>query len=277
MRVLFLTVLLSFFPLPATAQPLAAAQGDAPVEISAAEALEWDRGAKTYTARRDALAKQGDFEVRGDAITARYREESGATDIWQMESVGHVVISNPPYTAYGDKAVYDVQAQTATLTGRGLKISTPSETLTARDRIEFFGSENRLIATGEAVAVRGTDRLQADTLSAFFKPDAKTGKMALDRITAEGHVSIRTQRETVTGDRGTYDVPAGKAVLTGTVRILQGDNMLEGNRAETDLATGISRLFADGDSAGTVGEDGRVKGVFYPKKQPGNGKTTGKP
>lgn len=52
-------------------------------------------------------------------------------------------------------------------------------------------------------------------------------------------------------------------MLTGKVRILQDKNWLEGTRAEVDMNTGISQLFAEGSSTG----DGRVKGVFYPKAQ----------
>lgn len=63
-------------------------------------------------------------------------------------------------------------------------------------------------------------------------------------------------------------------MLTGHVRILQGDSWLEGSRANVDMATGVSQLFADPTAAtkapdGTVtpASDGRVKGIFYPKSK----------
>lgn len=233
---------------------------DAPVEISAARALIWDRTAKTYKADKDARARQGTFEVSADSITARYEGEGG--DIREMTAEGGVVIVQPPYTAYGDRAVYDVIGKTAILTGTGLAITTATEKLTARDKIEFISAENRLSAHGNAVATRGTDTLKADTLNAFFA-SGTDGKMALERITAKNNVIITTARETVHGDAGTYDVRAGKAVLTGKVKIYQGENLLEGTRADVDLNTGLSQLFADDNPA----TEGRVKGVFYPKKK----------
>lgn len=245
------------FPAPAVVAGVPGKGANAPVEITAQHSLEWDRKAKTYTARKDALAKQGDFSIAADVLTAHYRDEKSASDIAELVAQGGVVIRSPPYTAYGGHAVYDVKTGNAKLTGDGLRIETPSEKLTAQDSIEFFGRDNRLVATGCATAVRATDTLAASTLSAIFAEDAQ-GRLALKKMNAQGNVVIKTLRETVHGDRGEYDAVTQKAVLTGKVRIYQGENRLEGTRAEVDLRTGLSQLFAPEGG-------GRVKGVFYPK------------
>ena len=252
--ILFMLFMIASFP--ARAQ-----KSDAPVEISAAHSLEWDRNAKTYTARDDARAKQGDFDLASGTITAHYRDDLGSTDIWQMVAEKNVVLSSPPYKAYGNKAVYDVVKNNATLTGGDLKITTDTATLTAQDKIEFFGEDNRLIATGNAVALRAADKLQASVITGYFKKDAQ-GKLSIDRMTADGNVVITTPKETVHGDHGIYDIATEKAVLTGAVKIYQGENWLEGTRAEVDLETGLSKLFAPENAA----TEGRVKGTFYPKK-----------
>lgn len=259
----FILFCLLFLSAPADAATGVATDSNAPVEISAKHSLEWNRKAKTYTAREDAIAKQGDLQVSSDTLTAHYSDSSGATDITQLVANGNVVIVSPPYTVYGDKATYVVAENSAVLTGGDLRIETATEKLTARDKIEFFGKENRLAAFGDAVAVRGTDTLKANTLNAFFQKSADD-KMTLQKITADGNVSIKTIRETVTGSKGVYDVVSGKAQLTGKIRILQGANWLEGTRAEVDLKTGVSRLFAEGNAA----TEGRVKGMFFPKKKP---------
>ena len=264
-KTILLAVFLLLFTTAAHAQGLPAAS-NAPVEISAKKSLEWNRRNRTYTAREDVLARQGNFEMKCDVLTATYDSKRGGTSISQMVATGSVVLSSPPYTAFGDKAVYDVAGGTATLTGEGLKIRTETETLAARDSIVFFSAENRLTATGRAVATRGTDTLRADILNAFFQKDS-AGKMFLHRMTATGGVTVKTARETVYGDEGVYDVVAKKAVLTGKVRIQQGESFLEGTRAEVDLTSGISQLFASEN----MGTDGRVRGVFYPedkKEQP---------
>jgi lipopolysaccharide export system protein LptA len=43
-----------------------------PVTISAVKSLEWDRNAKTYTARQDAIATQGTSSIHSDLLTAHY-------------------------------------------------------------------------------------------------------------------------------------------------------------------------------------------------------------
>lgn len=233
---------------------------EAPVEISASKTLEWNRKAKTYTARGDAIAKQGAMEVHAAVLTATYSEANGGTDISRLMGSGGVTIISSPYTVTGDQADYDLKTGHAVMTGGDLKIITPTETLTARDNITFDTNQNKLTANGDAVALRGTDTLKADTLSAFFVKGTD-GKLTLQKMTANGKVSIKTARETVTGEKGIYDVMAGKATLTGKIIIEQGASRIEGTRAEVDLKTGISQLFAEG----TPSTQGRVKGVFYPK------------
>lgn len=271
------------------AADIAATTNDAPVEIFADKTLEWDRVKKTYTARGNAVARQGTMQVKSSTLTAHYADgdNTAATtggmgaEITKLTADGGVEISSPPYTAHGDVAVYDITTGIATLTGDDLKIETPTENLTAQQRIEFDTTKNRLSAIGDATAVRGTDSLKSDRLDAFFT-EAADGKIALQRITADNAVTIKTAKETVTGDSGVYNAAAGTATLRGRVRILQGENWLEGTRAEVDLKTGVSKLFADGKPIpartslivdgverppiAPVG-DGRVRGVFYPKKK----------
>ncbi|MFH1158427.1 MAG: LptA/OstA family protein [Pseudomonadota bacterium] len=234
-----------------------------PVEITAAKSLEWNRKAKTYVARENVVATQGAIRIQSDFLTARYTDDKGMTDISTLEAEGHVVIRSPPYTATGDKAVYDVMTGNAVMTGEDLKIVTDADIMTAEDKIEFFGSENRLTATGRATVTRSTDGvISADALDAWFVKDA-TGRMTVSSVTARKHVVVKTAKETATGDSGVYDVPAQKAVLTGKVKIFQGENRLEGTRAEVDMTTGMSRLSGEGN----LETEGRVRGVFYPNSQ----------
>lgn len=244
---------------------------DAPIEISAATSLEWNRTAKTYTANGSAIVRQGDMTVASDKLTAHYSDASGATDIQELVASNNVTITSPPYIAYGDKAVYGVKDSHAVLTGKNLRIVTATEKLTARDKVEYFGVENKMTAVGAATATRGTDTIRADLLTAYFTKDAQ-GKMQVEKMTADNNVTITTAKETVKGDKGVYNITTQKATLTGVVKIFQGENWLEGTRADIDLTTGISKLYADTTTGTTTGaaSDGRVKGVFYPKstKQP---------
>lgn len=231
-----------------------------PVEISAAHSLEWNRTAKTYTAKKNAVAVQGASRLQSDTITAHYNDANGVTDISKLVAEKNVVIQSSPYTAVGDRAEYDVKTGEAVMTGNDLKISTPAENITARDNFKFFSAENKITANGNVLAVRGADTLSADTLSAYFGKDA-SGKTIAQKLTAQGNVTIKTGKETATGDEGVYDLTTEKSVLTGHVKIRQGQNWLEGTRAEINMKTGLSQLFGTDNAAA----GGRVTGTFYPK------------
>jgi lipopolysaccharide export system protein LptA len=69
--------------------------------------------------------------------------------------------------------------------------------------------------------------------------------------------------DTVSADRGVYNVASGIATLTGTVQIIRGRNRLNGCRAEVNLNTGISKLFSCPQTRGTK----RVRGVLQPIKK----------
>ncbi|MCE9507262.1 MAG: hypothetical protein K8R48_02960 [Alphaproteobacteria bacterium] len=257
MKKTFLILILFFLNGAAFAKD--AADTAAPVEISAAGSLEWNRKDKTYTARDNVIVTQGLSRIQSDRLIARYTGDNGATALSSLEADNHVTIQSPPYTAYGDRAIYNVKTGNAVLTGKELKITTDADLMTAQDKIEFFGAEQRLDATGKATATHDSSTVTADVLSAYFDKDA-AGRMGLRKITARGSVVIKTAKETVTGDEGVYDVVTQKAVLTGKVLIRQGQNWLEGTSAHVDMTTGISQLLGSGNPE----TEGRVKGVFYP-------------
>lgn len=243
-------------------QPAASAtpalNSGAPVEISADKGLVWDRSAHTYTAKGRAEARQGDMKVTSDVLVARYDAAGGSSDIREVTADGNVVLTSPPYTAYGDKAVYDLTSGVAVLTGNDLRVMTPGETLTARDRLTYAANDGRMVAEGNAKLTRPSDSLEAQTLTATFATLAD-GKRGLDTVTATGGVTIKTVRETITGAKGVYRAANQTAELTGDVVITQGKNRLEGKRATVDMKSGVSQIY------GSASEGGRVKGVFYPK------------
>ena len=78
------------------------------------------------------------------------------------------------------------------------------------------------------------------------------GQNEIVQIEAFGDVEISSPQEYARGDQGIYYVKEELAILTGQVRITQGETQLNGQRAEVNLATGVSRLLPT--------EGGRVQG-----------------
>ncbi len=213
-----------------------------PVEIEAENGIEWNRKAKIYVARGNARARQGEVSVFADVMTAHYRDsQDGRADIWRIDAEGSVRLVSPDQAAYGDKAVYRVDQGVLVLTGRPW-LDAGAIRVSARDRLEYLQKRNLLVARGDAVATRGEDRLRADVLSARLAagPDGKT---QVQRIEALGNVQISSPDGIAQAGEGVYEPDTRTAVLSGGVKITRGGNQLNGERAEIDLETGVSKLF----------------------------------
>lgn len=286
-----------------------------PIAVTASDGIEWRQNERMVIARGGARAVRGAVTVAADRLIAHYRKKGGAApaagvtpanggaaapagltgsdtdasgnEIFRVEAVGNVHIFTPTDHAEGDRAVYDLDQAVLVMTGRKLKLTTPSDVLTARDDLEYWAQKHMAVARGDAVVVSNDGRrLAADTLVAYTSEgqptppasaatrttgaDARAGKAAdeplatsgkLQKVEAFGHVSVRTATETVTGDRAVYVPDSGIARLAGNVRITRGQNQLNGSEAEVNLKTGVSRLISGGG--------GRVQGLVVPNDAQG--------
>jgi lipopolysaccharide export system protein LptA len=294
---------------PARAQQLDLTHGG-PIDITATDGIEWRQTEQEVIARGNARAVRGQVTVTADRLIAWYRKK-GATpeaqptpvsglagdpstegnEIYRMQAEGHVHIFTPTDQGQGDKATYDLDQSVLVMTGRDLKLTTPNDTITARDDLEYWPQKHMAVARGDAVVVT-TDarRVAADTLVAYTTdnpppasatpaptaaaaaaapggihpaakqsddPLAASGK--LQRVEAFGNVSIRTPTDTVTGDRGVYVPDTGMARLAGNVRITRGQNQLNGAEADVNMKTGIATLVAQ--------KSGRVHGLVVPNDE----------
>ncbi|MBM3488517.1 MAG: hypothetical protein FJX67_18115 [Alphaproteobacteria bacterium] len=245
--------------MPAAAQGLAMPGRDArtPIEVVARDGIEWRQKERVYIARGNARATQGEVSVFADALAASYRQnDSGPTQIYRLEAAGNVRIVSTTRTAYGNRAVYDVDEGVIVLTGSP-RLVTPEQSVTARDSIEYWDRNNMAVARGNAVAVGQGRTLRAEVITAHFTR-AASGETKLSRVDAVSNVLITTETETVRGERGVYDLDSGIARLSGGVSITRGENQLTGATAEVNLVTGVSRLVGDGASG--------VRGLLVPRE-----------
>lgn len=243
-----------------------------PIEITASKDVEWQRNNQKYIARENVVVTQGNMSISCDLLTADYRDgATSSNEIYQMTAEGSVVIADDKNKAFGDLAVYYVTQGIATLTGGNLKLVSPDQTITARDKMEYFSNERKARAVGNAKVVRAKDTLSADALTAFFKDGNAAANSSsttmigggnnLDRLEAQGNVIIKTPTETLYGDKAVYKADTNIAELIGNVRVERDKNVLEGARAEVNLNTNVSKMMGDGKKGN------RVRGVFFPSSQ----------
>lgn len=295
---LALLAMLAALPSGAEAQGLGLSGGgndDVPLEVYADNGIEWRQNDNTYIARGNAKTIKGTTTVYADMLTAHYRKAAASgSEVWKIEAHGNVRIVSPQETAYGEHAVYTIDDGALIMTGKNLKLVTPRETITARDRLEYWDKKNLAIARGDALTVTEDGRrIRADTLTATFKPSnsqqagakpptpaptrvATSGTSAaatrsgrqtqgdsrLDRMDAVGNVVITTPEEVARGERGVYFEDSGIATLTGSVKITRGQNQLNGDAAEVNLRTGVSRMINQPGRAG-----GPVRALLVPEKR----------
>lgn len=258
-------------PGPAAAQALEGLRGGgAPLEIEADQGIEWHRKAKQYVARGNARAARGDLQIFADLLTAHYREsKAGKSEIYRIDADGNVRMTSPGEAVYADKAVYQVDKGLLLLTGRDLRLQTAEDLVRARDSLEYWENQQVAVARGEASATRGDREIMADILTAYFKPDAQD-RLQLNTVRADGNVRIATPSEFARGDGGVYYVTQQIATLSGAVKITRGESQLNGEYAEVNLESGISRLL--GAPPGQPG-DARVRGLLVPQDQKPAGDT----
>ena len=236
---------------------------DLPIEVQADEGIEWQQDQQVFLARGNARATRGELTVHSDVLRAFYRKtEAGRTEIFRLEAVGKVRIVSTGETAYGDAAVYDVDKGIMVLSGKGVKLVTAEDTITADQQLEYYDTKQMAVARGNALAVRADRKIRTDVLVAYLRKDA-TGKTKVSRVDAFDNVHIVTAQDNVWADRGVYNVDSGIATLTGAVKLVRGENTLAGCSAEVNLNTGISKLKS------CEGQQRGVSGLLQPKETPG--------
>jgi lipopolysaccharide export system protein LptA len=84
----------------------------------------------------------------------------------------------------------------------------------------------------------------------------------ISKIEARGEVVITSdQDQTTTSDWALYDVPAQMVTVGGNVVLMQGKNVLKGDRLVIDLKTGESRF----ENKGNTEAGGRIRALFMPE------------
>jgi lipopolysaccharide export system protein LptA len=151
------------------------------------------------------------------------------------------------------------------------------------DAGDFSNSTCESTWRGSAEALQGQSRLRADVIKAFLKPKSKGDKAAsansgtaesqiscgpTDRLEADGNVFYVTPDQIARGDHAVYTADDDMIVMTGDVIVLQGKNVVRGDRLTIHVKS--RQAIMDSDARGR-GTPGRVRGVFYPNQAAGPG------
>jgi lipopolysaccharide export system protein LptA len=125
------------------------------------------------------------------------------------------------------------------------------------NEMEILDADRKVIFRGAVDATRGTTNLRADLLTVTYaevtQADGASKTDATD-LDATGNVTIKTPRETITGDWAKFNPQTNRLVMGGAVRVVQGATVLSGNQLTADLDSGKIQMTG-----------GRVRGSFLPE------------
>lgn len=246
-----------------------AAAPSPPIDIDSTGGIEWDRARQMIVARENARAVRGDLTVTADVLTAFYRQKpDGSAEVYRLDAAGRVNIVTPTQTATSDAATYDMVSTQLTLTrapkGERVKVVSGDGVITADERIDYNRTTRVMVAHGNAIAAQPQQTLKGDVITAHLRENSggKAGSRGqFQQVDAEGNVDATTPDERIIADRGSYFGDSDTAEFTGSVKIFRDESVLDGCRAEFDLASGFSKLLP---CANATGKKARVRGVIVP-------------
>ena len=138
-------------------------------------------------------------------------------------------------------------------------ITTSDGVLTAEQETRYFQDAQKSVSIGNVVIKQANNTLRADMMTAYYGKNNE-----LKKVEATGNVKVVTPKGTAVGEKGIYTPNNAKVELIGKVQIEQQGNFINGDRAETDLNTQISKITGDKKTGG------RISGTFYSKRKTEN-------
>jgi lipopolysaccharide export system protein LptA len=140
-------------------------------------------------------------------------------------------------------------------------------------KLDYYDKEQKLVYSGNVIAVRGDTTLKTPLLVVFLNPkesDARPGPPSstsqMRRMEASGPVTLISKDQIATGDSGIYEKSENKVFLDGNVSLTQGPNVTKGDHIVYDVNTHQAVV------------TGHVRSMFLPDSEPeaGSAKSSSK-
>jgi lipopolysaccharide export system protein LptA len=124
--------------------------------------------------------------------------------------------------------------------GQSLQLSGQTLEVTA-DSLSVDQASGASEFRGEVLAVQGDLRLTAGLVRIEYAAQANGGQR-VERLIASGGVTLATPDEAVEAQEAIYFLQRGTLEMTGEVMLVQGPNILSGQRFVADLNAGTGQM-----------------------------------
>ena len=107
--------------------------------------------------------------------------------------------------------------------------------------------------SGNVSVTQGDTTMRCKSLLVFYDQENKPGGMkaekpgpggqqAIRRLEARGGVVVTQKDQTATGDTGIFDMKSNTITLAGNVVVMQGQNVMRGEKLIVDMTSGAARV-----------------------------------
>lgn len=206
----------------------------------------------------DAVAVKDNLTVKAQELTAFFEKTqnsdgSESNTISKMYAKDRASLNMDKADAYGDSIEYNLQQDFLLIKGKPAIVKNAQAKVSATDSITYYPALSKAVAKGNVIADNGKNKIFSDTMETYFKKD-KNGEMVLERVEIPQNPKIVTKDGSVKAKSGIYYPDQNMVYMYEDVIIDQNGNILKGDKAETNLNTGISRILSGKE---------RVSGVWY--------------
>ncbi|MCB1394882.1 MAG: LptA/OstA family protein [Rhodobacteraceae bacterium] len=125
--------------------------------------------------------------------------------------------------------------------GQSLRLDGSALEVTA-DSLEVDQTTGASVFSGNVLAVQGDLRIQAQLLRLEYEPGARAGTQRIGTLLASGGVTMVTPQEAIEAREAVYSMGDQRLEMTGNVMLVQGQNLLSGERFVADLRAGSGRM-----------------------------------
>lgn len=125
--------------------------------------------------------------------------------------------------------------------GQSLNLSERELEVTA-DALEVDQASGASVFIGNVLVLQGDMRITAGQLRIEYTPAAEGERQRIDRLVAEGGVTMITPAEAVEGQSAIYSLIGQTLEMQGDVVLVQGANVLSGQRLRVDLRNGSGQI-----------------------------------
>ena len=216
--------------------------------ITAEDRVEVYQEEKKAVAIGDAVAQKDGITVKAQRLTAYFSQKQtesskNENSISKLLAEKKANLDMDKAHALGDSMEYNLEEDYILIKGKPAVIKNDKAKVSATESITYFPTTNQAVAKGNVVADNGKNKIYSDEMEAYFKKDQK-GELVLERIEIPQNPKIVTKDGDVKAKKGIYYPDQGMVYMYDDVVINQNGNILKGDKAETNLNSGISRILS---------------------------------